>query len=34
MPKDKFRTVYVCTNCGEKLSPNAKFCPNCGTKVD
>lgn len=20
-----------CTNCGQELSPNAKFCPNCGT---
>jgi len=28
VPQDK-----VCTNCGEKADPNAKFCMNCGTKL-
>lgn len=23
----------VCSNCGTNLAPNAKFCPECGTKV-
>lgn len=22
----------ICKNCGEQLSENTKFCPNCGTK--
>lgn len=24
----------ICPTCGEKLPPNAKFCLNCGTKVE
>ena len=24
----------ACTNCGEKIEPNAKFCPHCGTKQE
>ena len=24
----------TCTNCGKELSPEMKFCENCGTKVE
>jgi len=24
----------VCPNCGEALTPNAKFCPGCGNKIE
>ena len=30
MPKDKFRTVYVCTNCGETSPRWMGRCPSCG----
>ena len=23
-----------CANCGEQLTPGAKFCPNCGQKQE
>lgn len=23
-----------CSNCGEKVNDNAKFCPSCGTKLE
>lgn len=22
-----------CVNCGQKLTPDIKFCPKCGTKI-
>jgi hypothetical protein len=25
--------ICFCENCGMKLRPGAKFCPNCGTPV-
>lgn len=30
MPKDKFKTVYVCTNCGETSPRWMGRCPSCG----
>lgn len=27
-------TERFCLGCGVKLKPNAKFCDNCGKKVD
>lgn len=24
----------ICSNCGEQLTNNTKFCPSCGTKVE
>lgn len=30
MPKDKFKTVYVCTNCGETSARWMGRCPSCG----
>ena len=27
-------TEKYCLGCGVKLKPNAKFCDNCGKKVD
>ena len=30
MPKDKFKTVYVCTNCGETSPRWMVRCPSCG----
>ena len=26
--------VTTCKNCGEKVSPDAKYCAACGTKVE
>ena len=26
-------TMKICTNCGEKLEANEKFCPTCGEKI-
>jgi uncharacterized OB-fold protein len=23
-----------CTQCGKNITPNARFCPRCGTPVD
>lgn len=25
---------YICSNCGSSLSNDAKFCPECGTKIE
>ena len=30
MPKDKFKTIYVCTNCGETSARWMGRCPSCG----
>lgn len=30
---DKDEQVLTCANCGNKLEPGVKFCPECGTKV-
>ncbi|MEG1322690.1 MAG: AAA family ATPase, partial [Ruthenibacterium sp.] len=30
MPKEKFKTVYVCTSCGEVSSRWMGRCPSCG----
>lgn len=30
MPKDKLKTVYVCTSCGEVSSRWMGRCPSCG----
>ena len=30
MPKEKFKTVYVCTNCGESAPRWMGRCPACG----
>lgn len=30
MPKDKFKTVYVCMNCGESAPRWMGRCPACG----
>lgn len=30
---EKFTTANFCKNCQAKLSPDSKFCPECGTKV-
>lgn len=27
-------TSRFCQHCGERLSPDARFCPGCGTKID
>jgi len=26
--------AHLCTNCNIKLSPDDKFCPNCGKRVN
>lgn len=31
--KPQIRRPEFCSECGEKLAPTAKFCPNCGAKV-
>ncbi|MCE2078408.1 zinc-ribbon domain-containing protein [Streptococcus thermophilus] len=23
----------ICTNCGQEVSENVRFCPNCGSKI-
>ena len=30
--KDDIHVKRYCVECGSKLKPNFKFCPNCGTK--
>ena len=30
MPKDKLKTIYVCTNCGETSPRWLGRCPSCG----
>ena len=32
LPAEK-KHLFICKSCGEKLLPNAKFCPNCGAAV-
>ncbi|MGC9394896.1 MAG: zinc-ribbon domain-containing protein [Anaerolineae bacterium] len=29
----KLKAAQHCQNCGTKLTPGAKFCPECGEKV-
>lgn len=31
--KPQMKRPEFCSECGERLAPTAKFCPNCGTKV-
>lgn len=33
-PKPEAPKKRFCTNCGYELGENAKFCPECGTKVE
>lgn len=28
------KQMIICHKCGSKMNPHAKFCKNCGTKVD
>lgn len=30
--KDYIRSLMYCLNCGYEISPDAKFCPECGTQ--
>lgn len=32
--ENKEENAKVCSKCGKKLAPNAKFCLECGTKVE
>ena len=31
--KQEFAEEKKCVNCGAVLTPNAKFCPECGAKI-
>lgn len=31
---EEIKGVHVCTNCGAKMEPNAKFCASCGKAVE
>ena len=28
-----FANIHVCSNCGEKIKENQKFCNKCGAKL-
>lgn len=33
-PVQQAKASGACPNCGEALTPNAKFCPGCGNKIE
>lgn len=33
VPDDRFASPMCCPDCGSRLQPPAKFCPNCGRKM-